>query len=149
MAHKYEEELEILKERICRDVRESIKEFLNADPEQGMHYDVPLEKHFAEVCEDIADRVSNMANNLHYKAMDKQTTRAWTDAETIDRLEMKKTYVITYTDEIEAACAEDAYRVLLDMLSSDVQFQDISAFDIKEKPTTNPLYLTHYVGEWK
>ena len=47
MAHKYEEELEILKERICRDVRESIKEFLNADPEQGMYYDLPLEKQFA------------------------------------------------------------------------------------------------------
>ena len=45
---------------------------------------------------------------------------------------MKKTYVITYTDEIEATCAEDAYRVLLDMLSSDVQFQDISAFEIRE-----------------
>tara|TARA_R110000822_G_scaffold12715_1_gene45742 strand:- start:357 stop:812 length:456 start_codon:yes stop_codon:yes gene_type:complete len=86
MAHKYEEELEILKERICRDVRESIKEFLNADPEQGMHYDLPLEKQFAEACEDIADRISNMSNNLHYKAMDKQITRAWMDAETIDRL---------------------------------------------------------------
>jgi len=48
-------------------------------------------------------------------------------------VEMKKTYVITYTDEIEATCAEDAYRVLLDMLSSDVQFQDISAFEIREK----------------
>ena len=87
MTHKYEEELEILKERICRDVRNSIKEFLNADPEQGMHYDVPLEKQFAEACEDIADRVSNMANNLHYKAMDRQSSRAWTDAENKDRLE--------------------------------------------------------------
>ena len=86
MKHKYEEELEILKERICRDVRESIKEFLNADPEQGMHYDLPLEKQFAEACEDIADRISNMSNNLYYKAMDKQITRAWMDAETIDRL---------------------------------------------------------------
>jgi len=47
------------------------------------------------------------------------------------------TYVITYTDEIEATCREDAYRVLLDMLSSDVQFQDISAFDIKEKENNN------------
>ena len=69
MAHKYEEELEILKERICRDVRNSIKEFLNDDPEQGMHYEVPLEKQFAEVCEDISDRVLNMADNLHYKTM--------------------------------------------------------------------------------
>lgn len=69
MKHKYEEELEILKERVCRDVRESIVDFLNADPEQGMHYDVPLEKQFAEACEDIADRVLNMADNLHYKAM--------------------------------------------------------------------------------
>ena len=69
MKHKYEEELEILKERICRDVRESVKHFLESDPEQGMYYEVPLEKQFAEVCEDIADRVSNMADNLHYKAM--------------------------------------------------------------------------------
>ena len=75
MKHKYEEELEILKDRICRDVRESIKEFLNADPEQGMHYDVPLEQQFAEACEDIADRVSNMANNLHYKAMNVEPDR--------------------------------------------------------------------------
>lgn len=59
------------------------------------------------------------------------------------------TYVITYTDEIEATCIEDAYRVLVDMLSSDGRHQDVSAFDIKEKPTTNPLYLNHYVGEWK
>jgi len=69
MKHKYEEELEILKERICRDVRESIKEFLNADPEQGMYYEVPLEKQFAEACEDISDRILNMADNLHYKTM--------------------------------------------------------------------------------
>ena len=46
-------------------------------------------------------------------------------------------YVITYTDEIEATCKEDAYRVLVSMLSSDVQFQDISAFDIKEKENDN------------
>ena len=69
MAHKYEEELEILKERICRDVRESIADFLNAAPGQEMHYDVPLEKQFAEACEDISDRVLNMADNLHYKTM--------------------------------------------------------------------------------
>ena len=43
------------------------------------------------------------------------------------------TYVIKYTDEIEATCREDAYRVLVGMLSSDVQFQDISAFEIREK----------------
>ena len=66
MKHKYEEELEILKERICRDVRESVKHFLESDPEQGMYYEVPLEKQFAEVCEDIADRVSNMADNQNY-----------------------------------------------------------------------------------
>ena len=69
MKHKYEEELEILKERICRDVRESVKHFLESDPEQGMYYEVPLEKQFAEVCEDISDRVLNMADNLHYKSM--------------------------------------------------------------------------------
>ena len=69
MRHKYEEELEILKERICRDVRESVKHFLESDPEQGMYYEVPLEKQFSEICEDIADRVLNMADNLHYKAM--------------------------------------------------------------------------------
>jgi hypothetical protein len=51
----------------------------------------------------------------------------------MNRFDCKKTYVITYTDEIKATCAEDAYRVLLDMLSSDVQFQDISSFEIKEK----------------
>ena len=31
-----------------------------------MYYEVPLEKQFAEVCEDIADRVSNMAHNQNY-----------------------------------------------------------------------------------
>ena len=46
-------------------------------------------------------------------------------------------YIITYTDEIEATCKEDAYRILVSMLSSDVQFQDISAFDINEKEKTN------------
>ena len=34
MKHKYEEELEILKERVCRDVRKTITDFLNADLEQ-------------------------------------------------------------------------------------------------------------------
>ena len=28
-----------------------------------------LEKQFAEACEDISDRVLNMADNLHYKTM--------------------------------------------------------------------------------
>ena len=167
MAHKYEEELEILKERICRDVRESIRYFLKNRPEKNIPYEVLLKNQFAEACEDIAKRVLNMANNLHYKAMNVEPDRKetlWKDIEkwveknckcglkesgvwseeVFDRygcncypktlgVEMKKTYVITYTDEIEATCAEDAYRVLLDMLSSDVQFQDISAFEIREK----------------
>jgi len=47
------------------------------------------------------------------------------------------TYVITYTDEIEATCREDAYRVLVGMLSSDGRHQDVSAFDIKEKENGN------------
>ena len=47
------------------------------------------------------------------------------------------TYVITYTDEIEATCRADAYRVLVDMLSSDGRHQDINAFDIKEKENDN------------
>ena len=36
MKHKYEEELEILKERIGSDDRERMTNFLNADPAQGM-----------------------------------------------------------------------------------------------------------------
>ena len=66
MKHKYEEELEILKERICRDVRESIRYFLKNRPEKNIPYEVLLKNQFAEACEDIAKRVLNMADNPHY-----------------------------------------------------------------------------------
>ena len=40
-------------------------------------------------------------------------------------------YIVTYCDVIHAKSNEDAYRILLRQLSSDVNCQDVSAFNFK------------------
>mgnify|MGYP003139336665 CR=1 FL=1 len=44
-----------------------------------------------------------------------------------------KNYKVTYYDEIEAETIEEAYEILLTHLASDVEYQDVEAFEFEEE----------------
>ena len=51
---------------------------------------------------------------------------------TTDKDTPKKTFLVTFSDEIEAASEEDAYDLIIDMCRDVVNAADVTAFEFKE-----------------